>query len=94
VKETIKGSAHFLQLLQNAEQRIRAGGSKSSLGTLIAGLDEMVEIDFGIPVIRLGFLGDAQLLQICRKSSRKVSESGSSNGCATTIPFRNGDVLF
>jgi glycosyltransferase involved in cell wall biosynthesis len=64
VNETRKGVRHFLQLVRNAEQRMREAGNENSFGVLIAGRGEGIfEDDIGLPVIRLGFLSDAERLR-------------------------------
>ena len=86
VNETRKGFTDFLQLLQRAGQRIRAVGSENRLGVLIAGLDEGIpEIDFGIPVIRLGFLGDARQLRNAYSSADLLAYTGLEDNLPNVI---------
>jgi glycosyltransferase involved in cell wall biosynthesis len=64
LNETRKGLRDFLQLMKDAEQRLRAAGKENAFGVLIAGRTEAIrETDFGVPVVKLGFLANASDLR-------------------------------
>ena len=64
VNETRKGFRDFLQLAKDAEERLRAAGKENTFGVLIAGRTEAIhETDFGVQVVKLGFLPKASDLR-------------------------------
>jgi glycosyltransferase involved in cell wall biosynthesis len=70
VNETRKGFGHFLQLVRNAEERMRDEGNRIRCGVLITGRGESIsEKDFDLPVIKLGFLGDPAQLRMAYSSA-------------------------